>query len=213
MLRTNRTLSADRMEALPKYCSINMLHRMVMGKAVDASDSTEGFWERASEVVRIDSGTYLPQEFIPDEIRTRVNADRGRPWPIVGRPTPVPDEHDDPLNDPALWQFREEMRVCGHCGEAFGASTHNQRFCSRRCRRHASSKMCVCKQCGREFRTSRRGQQYCSIACVGIAKRNAANSRQCGQCGRTFHAGKAEQRFCSRKCAWAWRRRNAATDL
>ena len=210
MFEERRVLPTSTMDVLPKYCATRVLYPAAVESALEVDnnpDSVEGFWQRASEVVQIDSGTYVPQEFMPDEILTRMNADRGRPWPIIGRPAPVPEVVDDLLSDPALWQFREEIRVCGHCGEAFGAHTHNQRYCSQRCRRQSSHILCTCTQCGREFRTNRRRQQYCSLSCAGVANRSAANSRQCGQCGRNFRASKAEQRFCSRSCAWAWRKR------
>ena len=169
------------------------------------------YWQRASEIVHLDPETYVPQEVVQDEILTRIYADQGRPYPIPNRPAPMPDNDVDFLNDPSIWEYREEVRVCENCGEAFLAHAHNHRYCSTSCQRQAAGTPRVCLQCGREFYAYRREQVYCSIACTGRAKRNPANDRLCVWCGTAFHATRPSQRFCSRTCAWGWRRAHSST--
>jgi len=165
-------------------------------------------WAHLSEVVHLDPETYVPQEVVPDEVLTRMYADRGRPRPIPDRPAPEPETNEeDFFNDPGTWEFREELRECPTCGQPFLANAHNHRYCSEACAQEGRSITRICPECGEEFFTERREQVYCSLACSGRAKRNPENDRRCLECGGIFHATRRQQRFCSRLCARLWRRR------
>lgn len=165
-------------------------------------------WSRLSDPVHLDAETYVPQELIPDEVLTRLYADRGRPHSILNRPPPEPDpDEEDFLGDPTTWEFREELRECETCGEPFLANAHNHRYCSPYCAHQGRSFTRICLECGQEFETDRPEQMYCSLQCSGRAKRNPANDRLCRECGGPFHATRSQQVFCSRSCAWAWRKK------
>ena len=181
--------------------------------AVDSDDPCiSELWQRASEVIHLNPATYVSQEIVPDELLTREYADRGRPHLISNRPAPLPDDDEDFLSDPCVWEFREEVRVCDDCGDVFLAHVHNHRYCSKSCQSRAAGSSHICSQCGREFHTQRQRQVYCSLVCAGIAKRNPANDRLCAQCGAPFHATRSEQRFCSRTCAWTCRKRHVPSS-
>jgi hypothetical protein len=167
-------------------------------------------WQRASTPVHIDPETYVPQVSIPDEVLTRMIADRYRPHSIPDRPAPMPDPDDvDFVNDLAFWEYAEELRLCGQCNEPFLAQAHNHRYCSSKCQSLSVIKTSVCDTCGNEYTSRFSSQRYCSQQCAGRAKRSSEYEGVCAWCSTEFRATRKEQRFCSRECYNVERRSRA----
>ena len=130
-------------------------------------------WQRASVPIHLDPETYVPMEYVPDEIRTRLNADRNRPHDIPGRPDPMPDPDTiDFVNDPAFWEFAEEVRLCDQCSEPFLAHSHNHRYCSVGCQNLSVSRVGLCGTCGKEFTSRFASQRFCSRECYNTDRRS-----------------------------------------
>ena len=122
------------------------------------------------------------------------------------------------------------MIPCANCGKEFEKKSHNSRFCSPKCKRHAlyeasktrkekidlsKPRTLNCKQCNKEFTTSAPKALYCSIRCRDNWKyeniRKKGKTRSCLECGKEYPT--SHKRYCSIKCRSKARKRRVLEKL
>jgi hypothetical protein len=116
------------------------------------------------------------------------------------------------------WVGREQaQKICGVCGETYGAYFDRSRFCSRKCieKNHRDvgtyKEPRTCAVCGAMFQCEKyRASKVCSKKCAGATRRTGRVSKTCPVCGAVFEfrAG-LDRKTCSKSCARRMPRRDS----